>query len=94
MSETIVDDQNVYIVREFRPDVNDKPVLIFEDDSDALSEAIDYCTALADDENSRILEGEFHAAKPAESHMDRGDWYLGKEHGVGVGRGLGVVDDE
>jgi hypothetical protein len=86
---TTFDDRAVYIVREFRPRGDDTPQMIFEDDADTLSEVIDYCSMLADGE-STILTGEFHAAKPREEYLTAGDWYLAKEHGVGISRGLAV----
>ena len=86
-------DHVVYAVYEHRVNGDDSLVMIFEDDADTLGDFIDYADRLASGD-SRILTGEFHAAKPDDDYLEPGDWYLMKQHGVGISHGLLYGGDE
>ena len=89
---TEMTDQPVYAVYEYTGDGR-RLRMVFEDDAETLREAIDYLTLRVEsDGDSDGSPREFHAANPGEAYLYRGDWYLTKEHGVGVSQGL--IGDE
>ena len=89
---TEMTDQPVYAVYEYTGGGR-RLRMVFEDDAETLREAIDYLTGWVEsDGDSDGAPREFHAANPGEAYLDRGDWYLTKEHGVGVSQGL-IADE-
>lgn len=80
-------DTDIYVVREHNERGQDGIEMVFEDDAETLRQVIGYATGLSDSD-STILTGEFHAANPGFPHIEHGDWYLEKRHGVGISHGL------